>query len=385
MKVVFVSNFFNHHQRTFSEALFRACDSYIFVETKTMSDERKKLGWAIDQYPNYVVDFETFDKEKNKIQETINDADIVIIGSASEDFIKERIKNRKIIFRYHERPLKKGNSLIKYIPRWLKWRTNGIDGKNTYMLCASAYTYGDYAKFGLFKNMCYKWGYFPETVRYEDISTVIENKQKNTILWVARMIDWKHPELAIEVAKRLKANGYDFNMNIIGTGVLEDEIKQSISDANLTDCVHMLGSMKPMEVRKYMEQSEIFLFTSDRNEGWGAVLNESMNSACAVVASHAIGSTPFLIKDTENGLIYKDGDIDDLYSKTKRLLDNPEMRKTISEKAYYTIVNEWNAENAAHKFVSLAEKILNGEYKPDIYDCGVCSKAEILKDDWYKN
>ena len=49
-----------------------------------------------------------------------------------------------------------------------------------------------------------------------------------------------------------------------------------------------------------MEKSEIFLFTSDKGEGWGAVLNESMNSACAVVASHAIGSVPFLLKDGEN-------------------------------------------------------------------------------------
>lgn len=51
--------------------------------------------------------------------------------------------------------------------------------------------------------------------------------------------------------------------------------------------------MKASEVRSYMEKADIYLFTSDFNEGWGAVLNESMNSGCAVVASHAIGSVPF--------------------------------------------------------------------------------------------
>ena len=45
----------------------------------------------------------------------------------------------------------------------------------------------------------------------------------------------------------------------------------------------------------YMESSHIFLlFTSDRNEG--AALNESMNSGCAVVASDAIGSVPYLMR-----------------------------------------------------------------------------------------
>jgi glycosyltransferase involved in cell wall biosynthesis len=61
--------------------------------------------------------------------------------------------------------------------------------------------------------------------------------------------------------------------------------------------------MAPEAVRDHMEAADIFLFTSDFNEGWGAVLNESMNSACAVVASHAIGSVPFLLKDGENGFI----------------------------------------------------------------------------------
>ncbi len=52
----------------------------------------------------------------------------------------------------------------------------------------------------------------------------------------------------------------------------------------------MLGAMSPDKVRAYMERADVFLFTSDFNEGWGAVLNESMNSGCAVVASHAMVS-----------------------------------------------------------------------------------------------
>ena len=57
-----------------------------------------------------------------------------------------------------------------------------------------------------------------------------------------------------------------------------------------------------------MEKTGIFLFTSDRQEGWGAVLNEAMNSGCAVVASHLIGAVPFLKKKKKNGLVYSSGD-----------------------------------------------------------------------------
>ena len=42
-------------------------------------------------------------------------------------------------------------------------------------------------------------------------------------------------------------------------------------------------------------------------DGWGAVANEAMNSACALVAGHMIGAVPYLIRQGENGLIYEDG------------------------------------------------------------------------------
>jgi len=133
-----------------------------------------------------------------------------------------------------------------------------------------------------------------------------------------------------------------------------------------------------------MEESEIFLFTSDRNEGWGAVLNEAMNSACAVVASHSIGSVPFLIQDYENGLIFKDGQADDLYKKVKFLLDNPTLRKKISMNAYETIYKQWNASNAAKRLILLSKEILSGNKKAEPFKDSVCSKAEKLRDNWYK-
>lgn len=349
-----------------------------------MESERIRLGWCVEHVPGFVKKYYDNSDSEAACQRLIEDADVVIIGSAPNSLIKNRLREGKLIFRYSERLLKKGLELWKYPYRYFNFNKNNFPSNNVYLLAASAYAPIDFAKFGLFKNKCYKWGYFPETVIYKDIDDLISQKKKNSILWVARMIDLKHPEVAIEVAKRLKNNGYDFELNIIGTGILENQINENIILEGLDDCVHMLGSMPPDQVRIHMEQSEIFMFTSDRNEGWGAVLNESMNSACAVVASHAIGSVPYLICDKSNGLIYKDGDIEDIYNKTKWLLENSEERKKISKDAYYTILNEWNADSAAKKILILAETILKDNKSPNVFDKGVCSKAEILKDDWYK-
>ena len=253
------------------------------------------------------------------------------------------------------------------------------------MLCASAYTSADYNKLFAYKNKCYKWGYFPPFI-HQDLDELFRLKNssdsKVSLLWAGRLIDWKHPELAVYVAAELKKLGYEFELNIIGSGELENELAQMIENNRLGDAVHMLGSTPPENVRKYMEYSDIFLFTSDFNEGWGAVLNEAMNSGCAVVACHAIGSVPFLIKDGQNGLIYRNGDKRQLFSAVRYLMDQPEFRKSLGVNAYNTLAALWNADEAAVRFLQLSKSLLtNGT--PPIFDDGPCSAAPIISNHWY--
>jgi len=169
---------------------------------------------------------------------------------------------------------------------------------------------------------------------------------------------------------------------MVGAGEEFEKIKKMASDMNLKRPVEFLGVLKHDEVRKYMEEANIFLFTSDFNEGWGAVLNEAMNSGCAVVASHAIGSVPFLLKHGENGLIYENGNIDDLCKKVISLERDVELRERLGKNAYFTLKNTWNAEVAANRLLKLSENLLKGyvnEYKD-----GPCSNAEIIKNNWFK-
>lgn len=376
MKIVFISTHFNHHQKPVSENLYsRFGDNYTFIEVNGMREERKALGWEMESIPSYVVSKQELEANMQKYIAIINSADIVIVGGAYEHLIKQRKKLGKIIIRGAERPVKEKQPL-KYFPRFLKWNLQNPRRKPIYMLCCSAYTASDYAKYGLFKKRSFKWGYFPECKHYDNVESLISNKKKNSILWCGRFIDWKHPEYAIELAQRLKNDGYDFELNMIGNGQMLEKITQMVKDLSLEENVHILGSMKPEEVRTHMEQSEIYILTSNRQEGWGAVLNESMNSACAVVANNAIGAAPYLINNGENGyLYYNDKNSNELYEKVKLLLDDSQKRVELSKKAYETIVNEWNAESATERLLNLFEKLLNKEDCQNLYKDGPCSKA----------
>lgn len=385
MKIVFVSNYFNHHQKSLSDALDRLTDhNFHFIATPKMREERRKFGYGNWELPEYVIEAYTGQDAYTHAMNAIHGADAVIAGSAPEVYLKQYIKSGKLLFRYSERPFKKGASHIKFLPRYIKWHLQNPHSKPIYMLCASAYTCADYTKYGLWKNKFYKWGYFPECKKYENIKNRIVSKEKKSLLWCGRFLDWKHPDDAIKIAAKLRDDGYDFHLNMIGTGELETHLDEMIQDNHLEEYVSILGSMPPEKVREHMERTSIYLFTSDKQEGWGAVLNESMNTGCAVVASHAAGAVPYLLKNDENGFIYESGNIEELYQKVKDLPDNPDKQKRMGAAAYQTITKEWNAEIAARRLMDLSERILHGEESPDIYTDGPCSNAEILKDTWYK-
>ena len=309
----------------------------------------------------------------------LRDADVVIAGSAPEQLVRQCVKRGQLVLRYYERPLKNGAEPLKYLPRLIRWHWRNPSRKPIYLLCASAYAAEDFAKFGLFKGKGYRWGYFPEMITYDNPDTVIENKKTNSLLWAGRFLEWKHPDDALEVARRLKDAGYQFMLTLIGMGEMEPKLQAMIRDYGLEECVSLLGAMKPECVRRYMEQSEVFLFTSDRREGWGTVANEAMNSGCAIVADGAIGSVPFLIQNGKNGLVYPSGDVDALYDCVKTLLDDREQVLRLGYEAYQTIITQWNADVAAERLLHLINHILNSSDMLSDYSDGPCSAVETWK------
>lgn len=384
MKVVFVSNFLNHHQLPFCEEMIKRLgkENFKFIATEKIPDERIKLGYE-DMNNIYPFVIRAYENQKEALDFSVK-SDIAIIGSAPELYIRNRVKDKnKLTFRYSERLYKTYRKIHCTGPIRTFIKSNFLEKNRVYLLCASAYAYNDFLSGFSYRNRAFKWGYFPEFKKY-NIKKLIKNKKKKSIVWVARYIDWKHPEIPVELAKMLRNDGFDFCIDMIGNGELLDNIRNDVKKYHLENYVNIVGSVPANEVRKYMEADRIFLFTSDRGEGWGAVLNEAMNSGCVPIVNCEIGSAPYLIKDAYNGFLYKDGDIYDLYNKLKNILSNENIQEIVSLNAYQTIAENWNPEKAVSNFIVLSNFLLKNKnmskYK---IRYGPCSKAEIIKDNWY--
>lgn len=369
MKISFYTNFLTHHQLPFCLEMYNKYgDDFKFVSTEKINEERLSLGYKDmdNDYPFVLKAYESKEKYEEALKLAV-ESDVAIIGSTTSDiYAKERLKQDKLTFRYYARIFYTGifsifdfKNLRKVYDRHFRYRKN----KNLYLLCASSYGPNDFNKLGMYIDKCFKWGYFPKTEIYdtEELMSKKENEKIN-IVWVGRFIDWKHPEYAIKVARKLKKNGYKFEIKMLGNGALFDKINKQINKYNLKDEVKLMGGVDSDKVREYMEKANIFLCTSDRTERWGVVLNEAMNSGCVVIADKTIGGVPFLINNNENGFSYSN--FKDLYKKTVKIIEDKDLREKISINAYKTIAEIWTAKNATNNLGKLIDSIQNQKENP---------------------
>ena len=374
MTITFVTNFFHHHQWPLADQLYKMIGvDYHFIATAPLSNMLVRGGYDPNQDRPYLIQAYRDEESMNKARKLIDESDVVIIGSAPIEWVFKRQSENKVTFHYCERWLK-SNIWRYYMPTCLfnTWRNYGrFRNKRVYLLCASAFAASDVRRFGCFPQKCFKWGYFSDVERLENeaINRVKSLTDTTSIMWCARFIDCKHPELAIQLARRLKDRSYNISLNMFGTGENIDAAKILCKNLDVEDIVTFKGNVPNEEILNQMGQHDIFIFTSDRNEGWGVVLNEAMSCGCAVVAGDEIGSVPYLIKDGVNGFVFKSNNLASLEQKVTYLLDNKELINQFGQAAIQTMRKEWSPVVAAENFIKLAAYACEnrlGEY--DVFD-----------------
>ena len=170
-----------------------------------------------------------------------------------------------------------------------------------------------------------------------------------------------------------------------GSGQYENDTQKLAKRLGVDDIVHFVGVKCNDELLLDMGKHEIFLFTSDKNEGWGAVANESMANGCVLVTSDAIGSSPYLVKNGQTGLLFSSPKttsciqkpdkvaIDSLCEKVAYLLKHPQERYYVRQCSLSLMQNIWNPHEAAKRLMVLIDQLQTG--KDTIFKEGPCSRA----------
>lgn len=154
-----------------------------------------------------------------------------------------------------------------------------------------------------------------------------------TLLCVATLYEVKGHAYLFEACARLLAAGRDLRCLLVGDGPDRSVLEEHVTRLGLADSISFLGQRVRTEVVELMHEADILVVpsiptSSGRREGLPVVLMEGMAAGLPVIAS-AISGIPELVEHEVTGLLVPPKDPEALMRAIARLLDDPELRRTI--------------------------------------------------------
>lgn len=346
MNIVFITNIISSHQielwkhfSNFNNIKF----TYLFTEIIRKNDNRyycKKEKFCIHS------------KNINDIKSFLDKQDIYILSKGS--IYDQRIKNykfdekRTIVYSEHcSKNIDTSSllSILKYRINLLLFYFKNKNSKKGYLLSASSHAGNDYRMSGYQKKNIYRFGYFP---LYLYNKTFSYNKQ---IVFAGRNLPFKHVEDSYYVLSVLNKKDNAYKLIVAGKGFNDNEESKNIT---------YLNEISRYALLNLLLNSEIFVFSSTREEGWGVVLGEAMAAGCVVFANKNAGSTNFLVKDSYNGFTYRTKkELNKKIEKYYKLSDTE--KNEIRKNAVNTIKNNWDSKIASERLYRMCISILKNE------------------------
>jgi glycosyltransferase involved in cell wall biosynthesis len=182
-----------------------------------------------------------------------------------------------------------------------------------------------------------------------------------TFLYLGRLVEYKGADYLIRAFSKLEKTQKNAKLVIAGKGIFKDYLNCLIKDLDVKN-VEFREVNTDSERFYYYTQCNVFVLPSvwrpDYCEAWGLVLNEAMQCGKAVITTDAVGAAPDLVKNGVNGFIVKNSDSESLYQAMRRLVENPELAKSMGANSKKIVTEHYTYEKMTKGFVDAINSTL---------------------------
>lgn len=199
---------------------------------------------------------------------------------------------------------------------------------------------------------------YPFVIEEEMVESLRKIPKEKIIGMIGKCIPWKGQDIFIRMARNIQELHQEYQFVMIGEpyrGNKESEqyfdtCQRLIKEYGLNESLKVTSNTP--DVLKEIAGWEILVHCSKQPEPLGRVVLEGMAAGCAVVASR-LGGPQEVIDDQQTGLLI-DPEEQQLTVAVEQLIEHPELRESMSEKAR----NEVKEKFAAKMVLGKIEEIL---------------------------
>jgi colanic acid/amylovoran biosynthesis glycosyltransferase len=172
------------------------------------------------------------------------------------------------------------------------------------------------------------------------------------LVCVGRLCEQKGQLLLVEAARRLAANGTDFELILVGDGEMREEIEALIARYRLEGKVHITGRISSERLRDEILAARALVLASFA-EGLPMVIMEAMALRRPVISTYVAG-IPELVQPGIHGWLVPAGDLDALVGAMQACLDTPtDKLERMGEAAYQRVTARHSVDTQAAELSNL--------------------------------
>ncbi|MFA5049577.1 MAG: glycosyltransferase family 4 protein [Candidatus Micrarchaeia archaeon] len=183
-----------------------------------------------------------------------------------------------------------------------------------------------------------------------------KNNKNKTFLFVGRLEKVKNIGLLLEAFKELKCEGLEPVLWIVGTGSLEWKLK-NYCKKNKLDKVKFFGEILHEKLPVVYQKADFFVLPS-KSEGMPLSLLEGIACGLPLIVSD-IPNLREIINKSKSGLTFKNGDLEDLKEKIKKLISaNKKEIDKLKKNGRKYVENNFSWENTEEKIDGIYDRII---------------------------
>jgi glycosyltransferase involved in cell wall biosynthesis len=171
------------------------------------------------------------------------------------------------------------------------------------------------------------------------------------LIYVGRLAAEKLVADLIPMAATLNAAGHDFELLLVGDGVLRESLEREVNALGLEGNVTFAGGQPAAEIARLLASSTMFVSTLT-----GTALKEAGLARLPVIA-YRIDYVANLLTDEENVLFVERGDINGLATAVARLINDVKLSEHLANNLHEMTVARWSIETTRQGLAQMIEGI----------------------------
>jgi len=120
-------------------------------------------------------------------------------------------------------------------------------------------------------------------------------------VFIGAMVVGKRPILTVKIIEALRQKGYNAELHMFGGGNMIDEVKQYVSDNDLSDAITVYGNRDKQTIKDTLLDAHFSILPS-KSEGWPKAIAEGMFFG-AIPISTRISCLPWILNQGERGIL----------------------------------------------------------------------------------